>query len=39
MVLVSKKGVEDGEEFACDGDVGDHFQLSGRDEVIEEGCL
>jgi hypothetical protein len=35
--LVSENGVEDGEEFACDGDDCDRFRLSGRDEAIEEG--
>ena len=35
--LVSDYGVEDGEAFACDGDEGDHFRLSGGDEAVEEG--
>lgn len=35
--LISKDCVEDGEEFAGDGDEGDHFQLAGGDELLAEG--
>src|SRR3954454_23544391 len=35
--LVSQDGVEDGEEFAGDGDEGDHLGLAGGAEAIAEG--
>ena len=35
---VPDDGVEDGEEFAGDGDDGDHLRLTGSDQALME-CL
>lgn len=35
--MVANDGVEDGNEFACDGDEGELLSLAGRDKAIVEG--